>query len=40
MNFDGYAEYKCLPEDGMLALKPAYLTYAEAAATPGGGMTA
>jgi NADPH:quinone reductase-like Zn-dependent oxidoreductase len=40
MNFGGYTEYKCLPENGVLALKPANLSFAEAAAAPGAGQTA
>jgi len=40
VGFGGYAEYKCLTEDGLLALKPAALSYGEAAAAVGGGATA
>ena len=40
VNFGGYAEYKCFPQDGMLAIKPTNLAYEESAAAVGAGMTA
>lgn len=40
MRFGTYAEFICLPESSILALKPTNTTFAEAAAVPYGGLLA
>ncbi|MFW9780290.1 MAG: NAD(P)-dependent alcohol dehydrogenase [Candidatus Heimdallarchaeota archaeon] len=37
--YSSYAEYVCMPEDGLVVSKPSNMTFEEAAVVPSGGIT-
>ena len=39
-NFGAYAEFKCMKEDGIIALKPTNMSFEESATVPNGAYTA
>jgi len=40
LNYGAYAQYKCIPEDGMISIKPININFEEPAAIPMGANTA
>ena len=40
LGFGGYAEFKCMPARGIIALKPTNMNFEEAATVPSGGLGA